>query len=361
MSDFDPYSIQLVDEPTALEMAKARAAALRGQNYAGLVGSLAHDPYAARSGAALMHEAQQGLDQLGQAPGERMRQALQKQQFTKGEQEAAGLASPEYGTAGLQLLKRFGLPMPATTPNTSIRAVLPVAEKAYEAEQNRQLREQLARAPSLGVNAATGQLYDKHGNITHQDIPGGDGAAGGAQPLVGKFLDKALKDLGADFDPSGGRSGEFGKNQARVNAANRLLALATDEHGNAKDLNPQQMPELSQALASLISGGGAGAQAQIEHLTPKTLRGDFQRTMQWLIGNPRGADQVAFVQNMIETAKREKETAGQSIESVRGQRGAKHQRVLMGNPTEAARVLQGFGWEIGPDGMPVLKAAPAAA
>src|SRR3982751_1559057 len=169
MPDYDPYSIQLADEPTALEMARARAAALRGQNYAGLVGSLAHDPYAARSGAALMHEAQQGLDQLSQAPGERMRQALQKQQVTKGEQEAAGLASPEYGAAGRMLLKRFGLPMPDTTPNTSIRAVLPVAEKAYEAEQNRQLREQLARAPSLGVNAATGQLYDKHGNITHQD------------------------------------------------------------------------------------------------------------------------------------------------------------------------------------------------
>src|SRR3954470_24853669 len=101
MPDYDPYSIQLADEPTALEMARARAAALRGQNYAGLVGSLAHDPYAARSGAALMHEAQQGLQDLGQAPGERMRQALQKQQFTKGEQEAAGLASPGDGTAGV--------------------------------------------------------------------------------------------------------------------------------------------------------------------------------------------------------------------------------------------------------------------
>src|SRR4051812_1422877 len=150
MPDYDPYSIQLVDEPTALEMAKARAAALRGQNYAGLVGSLAHDPYAARSGAALMHEAQQGLDQLGQAPGERMRQALQKQQVTKGEQEAQGLASPEYGTAGLQLLQRVGPPMPAPTPKTAIPAGLPVAGKGDEGGEKPQPPGQTPPAPPLG-------------------------------------------------------------------------------------------------------------------------------------------------------------------------------------------------------------------
>jgi hypothetical protein len=362
MADFDPYSALLADEPTALEMAKARAAALRGQNYAGIVMGLAHDPQAAKMGNELMQQAQTGQTQLGHLPGERIRQILGRQDIAKGEQEAAGLASPEYGNAGRLLLQRFGVPMPETTPNTAVRAVLPLAEKAWAAQQAAEAKKAALQAPAWYIDPNTGAPYNRHG--PQPNLPGAGAnttTPGSPQPLSGKMLDKALKELGADFDPSGGRSGEFGKNQARVNAANRLLTLATDEAGNPKDLNPQQMPELAQALASLISGGGAGAQSQIEHLTPKTLRGDMQRTLQWLTGNPRGADQVAFVQNMIETAKRERETAGQAIESVRSQRGAKHQRVLMGNPTEAGRVLQGFGWDIGPDGMPVMKqAAPAA-
>jgi hypothetical protein len=151
MPDYDPYSIQLVDEPTALEMARARAAALRGQNYAGTVLGLAHDPYAARSGAALMHEAQQGLDQLGQAPGERMRQALQGQQLQKAKFEAAGMQSPEYGTAGRALLKKFGLPVSDATPNPAVQAILPVAEKAYGVDVTAQTRKDAAQTRAAGA------------------------------------------------------------------------------------------------------------------------------------------------------------------------------------------------------------------
>jgi hypothetical protein len=175
---------------------------------------------------------------------------------------------------------------------------------------------------------------------------------------LGKWQDKALKELGADFNPSSGRSGEFGKNQARVNSAKRLMALAEDEAGNARDLTPQQMPELSQSLAGLI-GGSAGAQAQIEHLTPHSISGDTAKIAQWITNEPHGAGQQAFVKQMIETAKRERDTAQQSIDQVRGQLGAKHQRILRSNPVEAGNLLKGFGWEIGPDGMPVqIQAQP---
>lgn len=184
-------------------------------------------------------------------------------------------------------------------------------------------------------------------------------AAPVAAPL-GKWQDKALKELGADFNPSSGRAGEFGKNQARVNAAGRLLALAEDEHGNPINLTPNQMPELAQSLANLISTGGTGAQSQIEHLTPHSLRGDFAKIAQWITNEPQGADQQAFVKNMADTAKREQAIAQQAIEAVRGQLGAKHQRILRSNKEEARKVLQGFGWDLGPDGMPVLKAPPKA-
>lgn len=181
--------------------------------------------------------------------------------------------------------------------------------------------------------------------------------------VLGKWQDQALKALGADFNPSSGRAGEFGKNQARVNAAKRLLALGQDEHGAPRDLTPQQMPELAQGLASLISGGGAGAQSQIEHLTPQSMRGDWAKIAQWVTNEPHGTGQQAFVQNMLETAQREAQVAQQGIDQVRGQLGAKHQRILQAAPQASRKVLQGFGWDLGPDGLPVqmqAKPPPAA-
>lgn len=191
--------------------------------------------------------------------------------------------------------------------------------------------------------------------------PGAAAPPGSAavEPAIGKWQDKALKELGSDFNPSSGRAGEFGKNQARVNAAKRLLTLALDKDGKPVNLTTNQMPELSQALAGLIGRGTAGAQAQIEHLTPQSLRGDVSKIAQWVTNEPTGAGQQAFVQNMADTAKREAQVAQQGIDQVRGQLGAKHQRILKSNPEAARRVLQGFGWDLGPDGMPV-QSAPAA-
>lgn len=196
--------------------------------------------------------------------------------------------------------------------------------------------------------------------------PGGapapaQGPSAAPPEVLGGWQDKALKALGADFNPSSGRAGEFGKNQARVNAAKRLLALGQDEHGGPRDLTPQQMPELAQGLASLISGGGAGAQSQIEHLTPQSMRGDWAKIAQWVTNEPHGTGQQAFVQNMIETAQREAQVAQQGIDQVRGQLGAKHLRILQAAPQASRKVLQGFGWDLGPDGLPVQAQAPAAA
>lgn len=201
-------------------------------------------------------------------------------------------------------------------------------------------------------------------------IPGADAPAAPAPgpsapaaqnplPPLGKWQDKALKELGADFDPSGGRAGEFGKNQARFNAATRLLQLAQNPDGSPANLNPQQMPELAQSLASLISNGGQGTMAQIEHLTPKTMSGDWAKVSQWLTNEPQGAGQQAFVQNMIETAKREQAVAQQGIEQVRGQRAQKHQRILQAEPDRSRRLLNSFGWDLSPTGDVVMK-GPAA-
>lgn len=218
-----------------------------------------------------------------------------------------------------------------------------------------------ATATPTGASADGAEATRPQGSPAPGSPPGSPApqAAPSFPPMTGKLRDKALKELGADFDPSGGRQGEFGKNQARVNAANRLKALGMGPDGKPRDLNPQQMPELSQALASLIAGGGQGTLAQIQHLTPSTMSGDAAKIAQWVTNEPHGAGQRAFVKNMLETAQREAEQAQTAIDQTRHQRGAKHQAILRGNPEDARAVLNGFGWDLGPDGLPMIK-PPAA-
>jgi hypothetical protein len=186
---------------------------------------------------------------------------------------------------------------------------------------------------------------------------GGGGPPPGppAAPL-GKWQDKALKDLGNDFNPANAR-GEYGKNYSRTQAAKRVMALAVDEAGNPKDLNPQQMAELAQSVASLI-GGSSAAQAQIEHLLPSSYTRDLAGIQQYLTSEPHGAGQVAFVKANVELAKREAQVAQQGIEDTRKLLGTKHQRILTSNPNEARKTLQSVGWDIGPDGVPVLAQQP---
>jgi hypothetical protein len=180
--------------------------------------------------------------------------------------------------------------------------------------------------------------------------------------MAGKMLDKALKDLGADFDPNGGRSGEMGKNQARVNAANRVITLGRDPSTDqARNLTPNQMPEMAQSVASLISGNGGGAQAQIEHLLPKSFSRDAAGILQYLTNEPQGAGQQAFVQQMLETADRERDVATQAVQKAAAQRIGKHQVVISRNPQEAARTLQGYGYELDPRTLAVRPIGPAAA
>jgi len=361
LADID-YSALFSDDPAAAQgQAAALAQAIARRRAAGQLGLITADPGISAVGKELTGDADKMEQSLVGAAQHRAQQELQRQHYAVEAQQMADLMRHR------QVLEGQG--QERVDQNA---ARLKAYEKHLETLgwrynsntgqfENVGARSGGGTTPAPAPAQPRGPLLPSATGALAPPRPAPSTAGPGrSSPLAGKMLDKALKELGSDFDPSGGRAGEFGKNQARVNAAKRVLALATDENGNAKDLNPQQAPELAQSIASLISNGGQGTQAQIEHMTPKTLRGNLQGTLQWLLGEPRGADQVAFVKNMIETAKREQDIAQQSIEGVRKGRAAKHQRVLLGNPEESRRVLQGFGWDLGPDGMPVLKGATAA-
>ncbi|WP_242394857.1 hypothetical protein [Anaeromyxobacter oryzisoli] len=174
------------------------------------------------------------------------------------------------------------------------------------------------------------------------------GTGGGASypRLYGKVLDAALQKLGTDFDPNKS-GGEIQRNQARLNAAIRLRKLVTDENGNVKAMIPPQfMRETAAALAGLISNGGQPAQSLIEELSPRTGSSKVADIVQWITAHPQDAGQQAFAKLYLESANREAEAAQEALNQGVSARFGKHQRVVYGNPEEARRTLEPYGWTI---------------
>lgn len=289
--------------------------------------------------------------QHAQGQADELQQRVQRESL-----DNAARQSPQAAAALRSLLGKYGTTAPDGTPAATLEHILPIAEKGYTADQNREARRESARILTGG---RLGAAQINQGLQPTAQGAGEGGAPAGPAPLGGKMLQKRLDELNKDMQASGGRAGEFGKNQARVGAANRVLTLALDENGQPRNLTPQQMPELAQAVASLISNGGTGAQAQIEHLTPHTITGDINAKIQYLMNAPRGAGQQSFVANMAELAKREQTVAQQALNQKRTQDFGKHMLLFRSNPNEAGAVLKQYGFTIGPDGMPSLADQPA--
>lgn len=117
---------------------------------------------------------------------------------------------------------------------------------------------------------------------------------------------KYSKSMGEDLDPNRPRTGEFGKNQSRVNAAERIEGLYNAVGGDPNAIN---MRELATSVATMLSTGSQTAVTQINELVPHTMSGNAAKMQEWLTSNPHGAGQQKFAEMYLHIAQREKEIA----------------------------------------------------
>jgi len=354
MNLFDIYS---PDQAASQNAAAALARALRGRQALGMVGAASGDPAIAQSAGSMLQSGNALQNELAGAGLHKAEQALQEKHLTVQEQQLANMMRHQQtmediamgrlgqGDTRLQayidnLHNALRLKGIRYNPNSGqFENIAPMTQQPAGTQPKAPLLPSVNPPPT---NPGAGSV-PQPGTQVPLSVP----------PMGGKMLQSALEQFGNDFDPNKGRSGEIGRNMSRVNAANRLLALAVDPNGGPRNLTPQQMPELAQGLASLIAGGGAGAQAQIEHLTPQSLRGDWAKVAQWVTNEPQGTGQQAFVQNMIETAKREAGVASNAIQQAAMARIGKHQVLISRNPNEAKLAADRFGYDLDPASMTI--------
>lgn len=364
--DIDYGALFGTDPAAAGNQAAALAQAIRQRRAAGTLGMITGDP--AMSGVGQQFEGQANAMQqtLGGSGEKRAEHALQERHLGVQEQQMENMLRHQQTMEDVaanrlgQGDQRLAIERQALANRLAI-AEQNLGQRGIRYNQNTGQYENVspgkvpvsAAAPPtpsslLPASTAAAGGGGPPTTTTPSGQPQAPPASPAGPPMAGKMLDKALKELGEDFDPNRGRSGELGKNMARVNAASRIVALGADENGNPRNLTPQQMPEMAQSLASLISGGGGGAQAQIEHLLPKSYTRDAAGILQYFTDEPQGAGQQAFVQQMLDTAKRERDVAAKAMQTAVTQRLGKHQMVLSRNPAEAAQTLSGYGFDYDP-------------
>ena len=151
--------------------------------------------------------------------------------------------------------------------------------------------------------------------------------------------DKMALALKADLDPNGGRAGNMGQNQKRVDAADRLEGLLKQTGGNP---DQRQMEELAIGAQNMLSNGNGSAE-QVKSLVPSSAWGDSKKLYEWFSNNPTGTDQQAFVSRMGDTIAREKQIAGDQVKTAQVQRLAAHQALKQQNPDVYGSVLQSYG------------------
>jgi hypothetical protein len=142
-----------------------------------------------------------------------------------------------------------------------------------------------------------------------------------------------------DVDPNRSRTGNFGKVQSTINAADRVDAIF--KQFPDYNIPKSQTHELATAVAALIGGGNPQSQKQIDDIVPNSVNKTTEGIAAWLSNDPRGLNQQKFMRLMHETALREREVAEGQKREIINSRVPKWNQLYMENPAKYRAILQG--------------------
>lgn len=126
-------------------------------------------------------------------------------------------------------------------------------------------------------------------------------------------LDKLNKMINGEV--ASGRSA-FGGAAKTFQAAERLETLASSVK-DPNQLTPQQMNEMYTGLAAMFNNGQPTVSGMNKLIAPSAMK-DVASFKQYILSQPAGANQGAFVSNLLDTIRREKDLAKQQMQKTQG-------------------------------------------
>lgn len=282
-------------------------AASAGQQPHYLESSLAHQRQSVMDNAMIQKEKEQSARLNAQAQAEKEDQVRKAIVFGRQQKINAEMDDPNSSTSQLhqQVAKKIGLPPEAYQGKsaTQLQAVTPLVEKMQATEIMKGNR-----------GLMIGMKEDQ------------------------RNADRITK-LNEALDPTKMSRGNFSVSKQIFDRAERLESLA-NAYKNTNDLDSRQIEELAIGLNAMLSGANTGAQRQVEALVPKSVWGNTQKLAEFLSNNPKGTQQGAFVDRILGSISREKETARDQMNRVRFSRISGFSDVQRKSPEDFDNVLR---------------------
>lgn len=155
-----------------------------------------------------------------------------------------------------------------------------------------------------------------------------------------KENEKRIEALKNDLDPNKARGGNLAANQKQYDKSSHLLGLIGAY--NDKNLDSRETEELAIGLQSLLSQGNPAAE-QVKALVPQSAVGDIKKFKEWLLNEPEGKDQQAFIERMEHSIQRQRDIYSDQIKGAQIARLSGHQKLKESDPQTYNNLLSSFG------------------
>lgn len=148
------------------------------------------------------------------------------------------------------------------------------------------------------------------------------------------------------LDPSYYRAGAFGDSKKVFDRGEALQSLFNAGSAQPGGLDKRQIEELTIGYQNMLSRGGNSV-TQVDALLPKSVVGNVNALTEWLTNNPKGTDQMNFVDRVHTGVEREMATTQAQMDRTRLQRIATFDPWIQRNPEQARNMMMSYG--INPD------------
>lgn len=148
------------------------------------------------------------------------------------------------------------------------------------------------------------------------------------------------------LDPSYYRAGAFGDSKKVFDRGEALQSLYNAGSAQPGGLDKRQIEELTIGYQNMLSRGGNSV-TQVDALLPKSIVGNVNALTEWLTNNPKGSDQMKFVDRVHSGIEREMATVQTQMDRTRMSRIATFDPWIQRNPEQARNMMMSYG--INPD------------
>ena len=111
---------------------------------------------------------------------------------------------------------------------------------------------------------------------------------------------------------------------------------------NPKDITRRQIYEIARGLDAMLSQGAATISGT-KKLIPETAAGDVATIAEYILNIPKGARQQAFIQQMMDTVKREKDLAKTQVQGTQKKILSGYSHLKKADPERYNETLTAFG------------------